>query len=331
MAKRKRETAAREFSENTTLEACLVIEGAVMEACLVTKGATLEACLVTEGAVMEACLVTNGATLEACLVTEGVEMDDRNECSTSGNENRSSDHESTSSGNDVDADIRPSYKNDTVSEVHHDINIVSDIPNMDSDRHTEEHDYVDYEQQHAFFTFLINNLKCDVEKRNEVNCEAQQIKLLYDEISNLNSQVCEKDKTFTKENEKYDELRKAGQNDLDTRSSFSEMEDIYHHPDIGIFSSSSYDDDFGGTVTNLAPSVAVDSVSTKRVNTIHPQLQILSDLTSPIHTRGTLNVAQALNDPACVEAMQEEMQRFVNQKVWQLVPLPEGKFAIGTK
>ncbi|GJS53000.1 uncharacterized mitochondrial protein-like protein [Tanacetum coccineum] len=36
-------------------------------------------------------------------------------------------------------------------------------------------------------------------------------------------------------------------------SSFSEMEDIYHNPDIGIFSSSSYDDEFGGTVTNLAP------------------------------------------------------------------------------
>ncbi|GJX79333.1 hypothetical protein Tco_0327482 [Tanacetum coccineum] len=55
------------------------------------------------------------------------------------------------------------------------------------------------------------------------------------------------------------------------KSSFSEMEDIYHHPDIGIFSSSLYDDDFGGTVINLAPSVTVDSVPTKRVNTIHPQ------------------------------------------------------------
>ncbi|GKG10785.1 hypothetical protein Tco_0342185, partial [Tanacetum coccineum] len=31
------------------------------------------------------------------------------------------------------------------------------------------------------------------------------------------------------------------------------------------------DVDFGGTVTNLAPIVAVDPVPTKRVNTIHPQ------------------------------------------------------------
>ncbi|GKA17573.1 putative ribonuclease H-like domain-containing protein [Tanacetum coccineum] len=154
-------------------------------------------------------------------------------------------------------------------------------------------------------------------------------------------------------------------------SSSLEMEDIYHHPDTGIFSSSSYDDDFGGTVTNLAPSVVVDSVPTKRVNTIHPQSQILGDLTSPVQTRGTLkkskfgasafvsyvhdqqrnnhtdylhclfacflsqlepsSVAQALNDPAWVEAMQEEMQQFINQKVWQLVPLPDGKIAIGTK
>ncbi|GJS88313.1 putative ribonuclease H-like domain-containing protein [Tanacetum coccineum] len=154
-------------------------------------------------------------------------------------------------------------------------------------------------------------------------------------------------------------------------SSSSEMEDIHHHSDTGIFSSSSYDDDFGGTVTNLAPSVAVDSVPTKRVNTIHPQSQILGDLTSPVQTRGTLkkskfgasafvsyvhdqqrnnhtdylhclfacflsqlepsSVAQALNDPAWIEAMQEEMQQFVNQEVWQLVPLPDGKIAIGTK
>ncbi|GJT03339.1 putative ribonuclease H-like domain-containing protein [Tanacetum coccineum] len=54
-------------------------------------------------------------------------------------------------------------------------------------------------------------------------------------------------------------------------SSSSKMEDIHHHPDTGIFFSSSYDDDFSGTVTNLAPSIVVDSVPTKRVNTIHPQ------------------------------------------------------------
>nr|GFD32743.1 retrovirus-related Pol polyprotein from transposon TNT 1-94 [Tanacetum cinerariifolium] len=29
--------------------------------------------------------------------------------------------------------------------------------------------------------------------------------------------------------------------------------------------------------------------------------------------------------------MQEEMQQFINQEVWKLVLLPEGKYAIGTK
>ncbi|GKD84853.1 hypothetical protein Tco_1356007, partial [Tanacetum coccineum] len=29
------------------------------------------------------------------------------------------------------------------------------------------------------------------------------------------------------------------------------------------------------------------------------------------------SVAQALNDPAWIEAMQEEMQQFVNQEVWK--------------
>ncbi|GKG52567.1 hypothetical protein Tco_0549679, partial [Tanacetum coccineum] len=29
--------------------------------------------------------------------------------------------------------------------------------------------------------------------------------------------------------------------------------------------------------------------------------------------------------------MQEEMQQFVHQEVWKLVPFPEGKTAIGTK
>ncbi|GJS54099.1 putative ribonuclease H-like domain-containing protein, partial [Tanacetum coccineum] len=43
------------------------------------------------------------------------------------------------------------------------------------------------------------------------------------------------------------------------------------------------------------------------------------------------SIAKALEDPDWVDAMQEEMQQFINQQVWKLVPLPVGKHAIGTK
>ncbi|GJW57819.1 putative ribonuclease H-like domain-containing protein [Tanacetum coccineum] len=139
----------------------------------------------------------------------------------------------------------------------------------------------------------------------------------------------------------------------------------------GIFTSSSYDDDFRATLTNLAPAVEVNPVPTKRVNTIHPQSQILGDLASPVLTRSRAHkskfgesafigyiqdqqrtnhtdqlhclsacflsqleptsIAKALEDPDWVDAMQEEMQQFINQQVWKLVPLPVGKHAIGTK
>ncbi|GJZ44263.1 hypothetical protein Tco_0591518 [Tanacetum coccineum] len=222
----------------------LVFKGTTLEDCMVTDAVELEACLITEGAAIEACLVTKGATLEACLVNEGIVVNDntsvmkssrtesennssttpfnrsedenrssdkdcnssRNECNKSGNENICSNHESTSLGNDANADIGPSYDYDIVTK-------------------------------RAFFAALINNLKCDVEKCNEVNREAQQenglltneierykekekhfakdmiieseyrkkIKLLNDEISYFKSQAYEKDKTFAKKNEKYDE------------------------------------------------------------------------------------------------------------------------------
>ncbi|GJT56059.1 putative ribonuclease H-like domain-containing protein [Tanacetum coccineum] len=93
-------------------------------------------------------------------------------------------------------------------------------------------------------------------------------------------------------------------------SSSLEMEDIYHHPSTGIFSSSSYDADFGGTVTNLAPIEEEDKRNIEEVQ---------------------ICVVQAFNDLDWVEAIQEEMQQFINQKVWKLVPLPDGKIAIRTK
>ncbi|GJT62446.1 hypothetical protein Tco_1005979 [Tanacetum coccineum] len=226
----------------------------------------------------------------------------------SGNENKSSDNESSSSGYNVtdakkilvdtvasdieNADIGPSYNINTVSEVHHDMfenmfvhgiqnhersesipktyvvnennsNIIFDIPNMDPNRDMEEHDYVDYEKQRAFFASLINNLKCDVEKCTKVNHEAQQanalltkelerykekekhfakdktikseylkkIKILNDKISNLKSQACLKDKTFAKENGKYDEyvqplLKRKNEHENKNQEFYKQINDL---------------------------------------------------------------------------------------------------------
>nr|GEV52690.1 hypothetical protein [Tanacetum cinerariifolium] len=188
-----------------------------MEACLVTKGTSLEANLVIECAALEANLVTKVIALDDNLVSQQCTVDSRN---------------------DADADIGPSYDTDTVSEVHHDTfknvfahgiktheqpksipntyvennsNIISDIPNMDSDKGTEEHDEVNCEAQHAN-ALSTNKLGRYKEKEKhfvkETTIESEyckKIKLLNDEISNLKAQVCQNDKTFAKENEKYDE------------------------------------------------------------------------------------------------------------------------------
>nr|GFB19493.1 putative ribonuclease H-like domain-containing protein [Tanacetum cinerariifolium] len=98
---------------------------------------------------------------------------------------------------------------------------------------------------------------------------------------------------------------------------------IFDCPKSGNFTSSSYDEEFSGPdANNLASSVDVSSTITKRIHNIHPTSQILEEPTT---------VAQALADPDWVEAMQAEMQQFRNQKVWVLVTLPDGKWAIGTK
>nr|GFB83079.1 putative ribonuclease H-like domain-containing protein [Tanacetum cinerariifolium] len=71
---------------------------------------------------------------------------------------------------------------------------------------------------------------------------------------------------------------------------------IFDCPKSGIFTYSSYDEEFSGPDAN--------------------------NLESSLY---------ALADLDWVEAMQAEMQQFRNQKVWVLVTLPDGKRAIGTK
>nr|GEV94242.1 hypothetical protein [Tanacetum cinerariifolium] len=92
-----------------------------------------------------------------------------------------------------------------------------------------------------------------------------------------------------------------------------------HDPSPGIFSSSSYDDEFGVALNNVSSTMEVSLVATKRINTIHPQSLIIGDPTLAVQTRSK------------VDAMQEEMQQFKFQNVWVFVDFPDKKYAIGTK
>ncbi|GJS01013.1 putative reverse transcriptase domain-containing protein [Tanacetum coccineum] len=113
-------------------------------------------------------------------------------------------------------------------------------------------------------------------------------------------------------------------------SSSSEMEDIYHHPSTGIFSSSSYDANFSGehhSFLNHHNLTWRSHFTSSKTRCTMKKIQDCGESS----ILSAISVAQALNDLDWIEAMQEEMQQFINQKVWKLVPLPDGKIAIGTK
>nr|GEU57451.1 putative ribonuclease H-like domain-containing protein [Tanacetum cinerariifolium] len=93
-----------------------------------------------------------------------------------------------------------------------------------------------------------------------------------------------------------------------------------HDPSPGIFSSSSYDDEFGAALNNVASIVEVSSVATKRINTVHPQSLIIGDHTSAVQTRSKVKQTTTGRN-ATVQV----------SKCMVLVDLPEGKYAIGTK
>ncbi|KAD3067893.1 hypothetical protein E3N88_35773 [Mikania micrantha] len=79
----------------------------------------------------------------------------------------------------------------------------------------------------------------------------------------------------------------------------------------------------------------------------HPLSQVLGDISAGVSTRSQFsnfclyalfvsqqepkNYHTALRDNGWVEAMQLELLQFKKQQVWELVPLPQGKCAIGTK
>nr|GEW54751.1 hypothetical protein [Tanacetum cinerariifolium] len=68
-----------------------------------------------------------------------------------------------------------------------------------------------------------------------------------------------------------------------------------HDPSPGIFSSSSYDDEFDTALNNVASSVEVSPMPTKRISTIHPQNLIIGDPTSAVQTRRKVNMLLGLS------------------------------------
>nr|GEW68659.1 hypothetical protein [Tanacetum cinerariifolium] len=94
-----------------------------------------------------------------------------------------------------------------------------------------------------------------------------------------------------------------------------------HNHSPGIFSSSSYGDEFDTALNNVASSLERDN---------HTDFQhcLFACFLYQVEPR---SVAQALEDPSWVDAIQEEMQHFKFQNVWVLVDFPAGKYAIGTK
>ncbi|GKB95419.1 putative ribonuclease H-like domain-containing protein [Tanacetum coccineum] len=88
----------------------------------------------------------------------------------------------------------------------------------------------------------------------------------------------------------------------------------------------------GGLSMVPAPAVEVNPVPTKRVNTIHPQSQILGDLASPVLTRSRAQKSK-FGESAFIGYIQDQQRTNHTDQLhlWTLVPLPGGKNAIGTK
>nr|GEU62387.1 ribonuclease H-like domain-containing protein [Tanacetum cinerariifolium] len=66
-----------------------------------------------------------------------------------------------------------------------------------------------------------------------------------------------------------------------------------HDPSPGIFYFSSYDDEFDAALNNVASTVEVSPVATKRINTLNPQSLIIGDPTSAVQTRSKMDVKSA--------------------------------------
>nr|GFB69758.1 putative ribonuclease H-like domain-containing protein [Tanacetum cinerariifolium] len=120
-------------------------------------------------------------------------------------------------------------------------------------------------------------------------------------------------------------------------------------------------------VSNIETTISASPTPTLRIHKDHPKSQIIGPVDTPIQTKHKSKVVEeqsfiatiyqktdpallqfclfscflsqvepkkvsdALQDPSCVEAMQEELLQFKIQNVWTLVDCPKGVRPIGTK
>ncbi|GKB54935.1 putative ribonuclease H-like domain-containing protein [Tanacetum coccineum] len=112
--------------------------------------------------------------------------------------------------------------------------------------------------------------------------------------------------------------------DLPTDPLMPDLEDTTNLLNTDIFSSAYDDEDVGADadLNNLETTMNVNPIPTTMIHMDHPKEQIIGNLLSAPQTRRIKK---------WIEAMQDELLQFRLQKVWRLVNLPKGKYAIGTK
>nr|GFB76280.1 hypothetical protein [Tanacetum cinerariifolium] len=85
-------------------------------------------------------------------------------------------------------------------------------------------------------------------------------------------------------------------------------------------------------VSNMETTITASPTPILRIHKDHPKSQIIGPVDTPIQTRNkSKEIFDALQDPRCIEAMQEEFLQFKIQNVWTLVDCPKGVRPIGTK
>ncbi|GJR69428.1 putative ribonuclease H-like domain-containing protein [Tanacetum coccineum] len=126
--------------------------------------------------------------------------------------------------------------------------------------------------------------------------------------------------------------------DLPTDPLMPDLEDTTNLLNTGIFSGIYDDEDVGveadlnnlETTMNISEEHAMVSYINKQRRTNHKDYQNCL-FACFLSKKEPKKVIQALIDPSCIEAMQDELLQFRLQKVYRLVDLPKGKHAIGTK